>query len=163
MAGLISTPQQTTQQPAQQADNKISNPILQKIQDQIEQKVPADLKKDYLAVVVAGMKVMFSPETSNMMMDRLKASDDVVKNVSSGIADLLALLYQESGQKMSVPAAMFAAIVLMCQALDVAEKTMGIEITPDLASACAEETAKASMAKFGIDDAAVENAIQQQG
>lgn len=161
MAGLISTPQSAAQQPEPQTENKISDPILQKIQKQIEAKVPPDLKKDYLAVVVAGMKVMFSPETSNLLMDRLKASDDVVKNVSSGIADLLALLYQESGQKMSVPAAMFAAIVLMCQALDVAEKTMGIQITPDMAAACAEATAKASMAKFGIDDQKVQQTLQK--
>lgn len=130
--------------------SKFNDPMLQKVADGIDAKVPKELQQAYLQVVVSGMKVMFDPRTTKMMQQALSASPDMVKNVSTGIASLLVILYKESNKQMSVPAAMLAAIVLMCHALDYAEQTMGLKITPDLIAQCTHATQMAALAKFGI-------------
>ncbi len=98
------------------------DPILKQIEDGIEAAVPKELKTAYLRVMAAGMKIMFSKETSKFMEERLENVDDVPKAVAEGIADLLLLVYNESKRTMSIPAAMLAAFSLMSQALDYAEK-----------------------------------------
>ena len=158
MGLLNAKPDGGVQQPQQSSD-----PILSQIEQGIEAKVPPEMKKAYMAVVVAGMKVMFDAKTSKFMEQRLSASDDIVTNVANGIADLIMLIYNESKRTMSIPAAMLAAITLMCKALDYAEKTMGVKVDQQMAAACTKATTTACMNKFGITQDKIDQAIAQQG
>ena len=149
--------------PEAQKPQQSSDPIINQIEQGIEAKVPPEMKKAYMAVVVAGMKVMFDPKTSKFIAERLGASDDIVNNVATGIADLIMLIYNESKRTMSIPAAMLAAITLMCKALDYAEKTMGVKVDSQMAAACTKATTTACMNKFGITQDKIDQAIAQQG
>lgn len=163
MAGLLNASKQQAEKPMAteqpMADDNIDDPILQRIERGIEAKVPPDMKQAYLAVIVAGMRVMYSEETAHMMDDQLQASDDLVTNVSEGIAKLMMMLHSESKGKMSIPAAALASISLMAQALDYAEKKFGIEVTPEIAAAATKATTTAVLKVFGIDQADVEKQI----
>ncbi len=164
MAGLLNASQDQAEQPV--ADDSIDDPILQQIERGIEEKVPPELKKQYLAVVVAGMRIMYGEETSHMIDEQLQASDDIVKNVSEGIAKLMMLIHSESKGKMSIPAAALAALSLMAQALDYAEKKFGIEVTPEIAAEATKATSMEVLKVFGIDQAQIDEHIakgQQQG
>jgi hypothetical protein len=161
MVGLV----QTATQPASQAvdqtpeNGQITDPILQKIVAGVHAKIPPNLQTAYMQVLIAGKKVMFSPQTSQLMMQRLKAPGSLIHNVASGIADLMTVIYKESNRQMSLPAGMLAAIELMCEALDVAEQTTGVQMTPTIAAACAHATSMAVLQKFGIGPAAIQQAV----
>jgi hypothetical protein len=167
MAGLVQTATNPQSSPPPSAAPvqinptaaDISDPILQKIVAGVRAKIPDQLKTPYMQVLVAGKKVMFSPQTSRMMMQRLNAPGSLIHNVASGIADLMTVIYKESNRQMSLPAAMLACIELMCEALDVAEKTTGVQMTTAIAAACAHATSMAVLQKFGIGPGAIEQSV----
>jgi len=171
MAGLLT--QTTNDQAApQQGDAaptaaNIEDPILKQIEQGIEQSVPPEMQDTFQAAMVSGMTIMFSKETSNLMTDQLNASGDIVKNVSEGIAGLIVMIYNEGKlTEQQIPALAMAAVPLMCQALDYAEKANGIDVTPELAAQCTKATTAAVMQKFGISQDQVDQVIatgQQQG
>ena len=126
------------------------NPILQRIAQEIEAKVRPEQKKEYLAAVVSGMKVMFAPQTHRLLLDRLQG--DLIKNVATGISRLMGIIYNESQRKLSIPVALQAAIVLMCYALDFAEKALGETISQEQAAQAAQATTAAVLKLFGISE-----------
>src|SRR4030067_1101253 len=136
------------------------NPLLAKTEQGIEATIPPEMKGAYERIVIAGLKVMFDEKTHKMMLDQLKSSDDIVKNVAEGIAGLMAILYRESKEKMPIPAAIPASFVLMTKALDFAERTMGVEITPDFLAQATQATAEAVLEKLGISKEMVAEAVQ---
>lgn len=137
MAGLINS---AKSQPTQDS-------ILKKTVAQIEAKVPQEFRKNYDAIVVSGMKIMFDKKTHKQMVQMLQESPDIAQNVAKGISMLIAIIANESGGKVRREAAMLASIVLMTEALDFAAKAMGAQITPDLLAQCTEAT-KAEMFKL---------------
>jgi hypothetical protein len=145
----------------------VSDPILKQIEDGVEAKVPEPLKQMYQSVVTAGMAVMFSKQTHDLMQKRLTAKPDLVEAVSSAVADLVAGVYNQVAPKLGTPekqkfpaAAAMASTVLMCQMLDYAEKTMGAKVTPEMAGNCAQVTSRAVLAKFGIGQQQIVGAVQ---
>ena len=158
MAGLLNATQGSAA-PTNASADSLKDPILQKIERGIEAKVPPEMKKDYLAVVVAGMRIMYSEETAHLIDDQLKSSTDIVKNVSEGIAKLIGMISNESKGSMSQPAAALASISLMAQALDYAERKYGTTITPEIAAACTKATATAVLGVFNIGQDQVDQQI----
>lgn len=187
MAGLLTPSNQQAQQgqpaPAQEASpvdksqagpETLNDPVLKQIEQGIEEKIPPDLKDAYLAIVVSGMQVMFSKETSELLDKTLSMQGDMVSNIAQGIAKLLTLVYNESKKSvpeggeggMDVRMAVPAGITLMCQALDYAEQTKGVEITPEMAAEATKQTMMATLKAFGISEDQVNQTIQagqQQG
>lgn len=142
-------------------NSKQVNPLLTKIEQGIEAKIKPENKQAYTRIVIAGMKVMFDEKTHQMMSDQLKSSNDIVKNVAEGIAGLMMLLYKESKEKMPMVAAIPASIVLMAKALDFAEKTMSVQITPDMLAKVTQATSEAVLLKFGITPEMVQDAVNK--
>lgn len=165
---------QSAPQAASTGSSGISDPTLQKIQSGIDAKITPQLKKQYLSITVAGMKVILSPQFSQRIMQKLQSSQNIVADVSAGVANIIATIYNEVGKNMApqdqqtfVAAAGPAAVSLMCHILDIAEKSIGTKITPDMAAQCAQATVMAVMQKFGIDQGKMQQAVnagqQQQG
>lgn len=177
MAGLLNPqPQQPTTPEAPQAGgnsagaNTLNDPILKQIEQGIEEKIPPQMKSAYLAIVVAGMQIMFSKETSQLLDRTLEMPGDMVSNISQGIAKLMGLIYNESkkggGQGMDVRMAVPAAITLLCQALDYAEHAKSLQVTPEIAANATKQATMATLKMFGIGEDKVNKAIaagQQQG
>lgn len=178
MAGLLTpsnAPQESAKQPPQSSEDvsaaSLSDPILKQIEQGIEDKIPPEMKDAYLRIVVAGMQIMFSKETSQLLDKTLEMPGDPVSNISQGVAKLLVLVYNESKKSpdqegMDVRMAVPAAIALGCQALDYAEHTKGLKMTPEMAAQMTKETMSATLKAFGITDDQVNQTIQagqQQG
>jgi len=142
-------------------ESSLANPLHQQLEIEIEEAVPKELKTPYLRVVTAGMRVMFDPKTTKLMQERLIQGSNIVEAVASGIADLLALLHNESRRQMSIPAAMLAAFTLMAQALDFAEKAGKVQVTKELIAQCTQATWKAATEKFGITQEKINAVIAQ--
>lgn len=147
MAGLLDN---TKPQGGANAAQQIKDPMLQQIEQGVEQQVPPNLKKGYDAIMLAGLQVMFSKETSNLLNQQLESNPDIVAAVSEGIAKLMMIIYSESKGKMDIPAAGLACISLMAVALDYWEKAYGGEVTPEIISEATKETMKKTLEKFGI-------------
>ncbi len=181
MAGIINqgaqapTPAaQAAPQTAAQPTQGLTNPVLQKIQSGIDAKVAPELKKTYLSIIVSGMKVITSPQFSQRILQKLKASKDLTADVSSGVANVVATVYNEVGKSMPpqakqqfVAAAGPASTALMCQVLDMATKAAGANVDANMAAQCAQATVMATLQKFGIDQNKMHQAIaagqQKQG
>lgn len=149
MAGLLNA---TKQKPS-----TLSDPILQQIERQIDAKVPPQLKRQYDAIVTAGMAILYNKKTEQFIQQRMQASPDMVKNVSKGVADLIMMVFQNSGQMKNVKAkneffqaSMLACVTLMCQVLDLTEKLGVLQVTTDLVDQCTQATYNETMAHFGI-------------
>ena len=151
MAGLVQSQQNIS----------ISDPMLQKIVDGVRAKIPPNLQTAYMQVLTAGKKVMYSPQTSKLMMKRIKMPGDIFHNVTLGITNLIALISNESKGQMSLPAAVLASTELMCDMLDVAEKTIGTKMTPELVANCTHATTMSILQRFGIDQNKINQVIKQ--
>lgn len=141
--------------------NQLQDPILQQIEDGIEAKVPPNLKQAYMAVLVSGMKIMFSAETSKFMDQRLQQASDPVQAVSKGISDMMVMIYLESKKTMNIPAGMLASMSLTCQALDYAERAGKIKVTEELAGQAVQSSVMATMARFGITQDKINQTVSQ--
>jgi hypothetical protein len=146
----------------------LTDPILKQIETGIEAKVPPQLRSMYKSIVVAGMAIMFSAKTHNLMKKRLAASNDIVSNVSTGIANMIAGISNEvihklpPGQQQAfLPAAVLASLTLMCQMLNYSEKTGGQTITPQIAEGCVQAVTRAVLQKFGVGQQQIQQAVQQ--
>lgn len=149
MAGLLNS---STSKPSNLAD-----PLLQQIEQKLEAKVPPQLMKQYQAIVVSGMAILYNAKTAQFIKQRMQASPDMVENVSKGVADLIMMVFQNSGQHASkaateqfFQASMLACVTLMCQVLDMTEKVGAVKVTSDMIGKCTQATYKATMAHFGV-------------
>lgn len=149
---------QTT--PPSPQSSPIQDPLLQQIVTSARAKCPPNLKTGYQQVMAASNKVLFSPETSQGVIKRLHMPGSLITNVSAGVANLMALLSNESKGAMSFPAACLACVEVMAEVLDVAEKTMRVKVTPDIIAACTHATTTAVLEKFGVTQDKIDQAIQ---
>lgn len=146
---------------------KISDPMLRQIERGIDQKVPPQLRKQYLATLVAGMKIIYHSEMNQRITDKIKNTLDLKKDISEGVANIVAMIFNEVSKTMDdttksnfVAAAMPAGVSLMCQLLDYSEKITGNQVTKEMTAEVAQATSVTLMRKFGIDEARVKQAIE---
>lgn len=138
---------------------QVDDPLLQKIEKQIESKVPQQLRAQYDGIVVSGMSIMYDANSRQFIKERMEASPDMVKNVATGVADLVKMVFDNSGQGKSpksaqafFEASMLACVTLMCQVLDMAEKIGALEVSNEIIGKCTELTYKETMRRFGVTE-----------
>lgn len=81
-------------------------------------QVPDQFKQAYNRVVLAGMKVMFSPETHQLMLQQLSENASLPDRIGHGVADLLTILYKKSNATLPPQVIIPAGMNLCLQALD---------------------------------------------
>lgn len=100
-------------------------PVFQKIVDGIEKKIPKEMKRDYTAIVTAGMKVLFGDDTHKLMLQKLdegRKAGDIPGAITKGTVMLIGLIAQQAGEGAMSPGAAFpAAATLMCYIFEFAE------------------------------------------
>ncbi len=120
--------------------------------------VPPELKKEFARLVAAGMHVMFDPKSRTVMIQQLKSSPDIVKNISEGVAGLMAILFKQNSkmdQRLIIP----AALTLLTHVLDYIEKTKMAQLSPQQMGQVIHATVYAVMHKFNVPDNAITQAI----
>ena len=111
-----------------QRPRRIRNAMLDQIRQQAESQVPPALADEYRAIVVAGLKIMYSAETDQTMeraYKQLQAKHYDPTFMAHALIKLLSNIYNESRGKMKVEAAFPALAVLMAYALDYLEQKIG--------------------------------------
>lgn len=124
-------------------------------------KIPPQLRQAYLGIVSAGMKVMFSDKTNGMMIQQLKSSPDMVKNLSEGIAGLMAILFKQSQNKMPQQLIVPCALELLSHAIDFIAKTKMANLTAQQVGDTTQATLYAVLAKFHVSKEQADQMLAQ--
>ena len=91
----------------------------------VYQKAPPQDKGAIERTVVAGMKVMFSPQTHKYMLQTLSGDGDLPAKLSTGIVQLVILLHQKTKGAIPMNVMMPAAAILLVRAGEYVDKTEG--------------------------------------
>lgn len=116
--------------------HSIKNALLIRMKDSVEQKLPDQLKEPVERIVLAGMKLLYSPETHQQIIqpiyEAVKGNGFKPEQIGTGMLNLLSTISQAAQGKMPVEAAFPAGVILLCYVLDDLERTKGLTITQDL-------------------------------
>ena len=88
--GQVPQNQSTNGQPTQ------NSALIDQMQAKVEQSVKPEDMPAFKRVVAAGMKVMFSEQTHQLMLKELQGQGDMATKLAQGITGLMLILYKES-------------------------------------------------------------------
>lgn len=91
----------------------------------VYQKLPPKDKGAVERAVVAGMKIMFSPQTHKYMLETLSGDGELSAKLSTGIIQLVILLHQKTKGAIPMNVMMPAAAILLVRAGEYVDKTEG--------------------------------------
>ena len=144
-----------------------SDPILAKIEQGIEEKIPPQFKNAYLAIVVAGNKVLFSPQSAALLAQVVRAPD-FMQRLPGRMANLMATLSNESGKDaqgqpmMKMEMLGPATMTLTCHVLGFAENAGGVKLDQNTIANAIQSVMQAVLPKFGIGKQQLQQAMAQQ-
>jgi hypothetical protein len=131
------------------------------VADQTAKDVPVNFQEAFSKVVQAGMKVMFSEETHDLMIEQLNAEGDLGQKAGESIAGLMLMLFKKSNETMPLEVIMPAGTYLLAEAGDFIEKVTKEELTPDILADAMQTMLETIATKFGVDPAKLLAASQQ--
>lgn len=124
MAGMI---EQNMTQPLQGAPEQSAAPpqgtpiTPEAVKENIN--MPPKLQNAYDRVVLAGMKIMFSEKTNQVVMKQMQGPGPVSERLGMGIAGLMATLFKESNKTIPPAVIIPAGVYLLAQAADFLKKS----------------------------------------
>lgn len=139
---------------------KTTNPLLQKTEAATEAKVPPKYKGAFQRIVAAGLKVMYSEQTHDMMVKELQKPQDPSINIGEGVAKLMGILWSQGKGTLPMQAMIPATTILMCEAIDFAEKAGKFTATPESVAAVTKETMSDLMQLLGVTPQKIQQAKQ---
>ena len=89
-------------------------------------QIPPDLQRAYDKTVLAGMKLMFSKETHQLMLKEFEREGPLSKRLGEGVAGMMLMLFQESNRSLPPQVLIPAGTDLLVQAADFIKKS-GLE------------------------------------
>lgn len=117
------------EEPEEEGGSEFKSPM--EVADGLAEQVPEQFQEAFARVVKAGMQVMFSEETHDMMVTELEKEGDIGENAGKAIAGLMMILFKKSNGTMPQPVIIPAGIYLMMQGADFIEKATGEQFTPE--------------------------------
>ncbi len=106
----------------------LNNRLLQAAEQKVESGLTPDNQKDYMKIVVAGLRVVLAKGPDGIMAS-LKKSRDPVHDAAVGAVNIVLLMSKQSRGTMPPKALVPAAMTLMLQALDFVEKAKITKVT----------------------------------
>lgn len=143
----------------------VKDPMLRAIAQRVESTIKPEMKKEYQACIVAGMKLMWSPKTHQMMLDYLKlikTPEDIPKIIGHGIVKMASIIVNKSGRQDMMPGIAPASIVLMTHALEFVEKKLGMDITKEIADATTKAVSQGIFEMYKITPEQIDQAVQKR-
>lgn len=163
---------EATAEPAEpsEAAPPLKDALLTKTREQVDAQVKPALQRDHQALVVAGMKIMYSEETYRMAVQSFNAvakSQTPPKAAALATITLFAMIWREvrpteQQQQTMVPAAFSAAIVLLCYVLEYMEQALKIPVTHQVLAQASAATTVGLLKLFGISQQQLTQATQGQ-
>lgn len=112
--------------------NDFKNPLLQQAAQAVMAKVPAQLQPIVQKIVATGEKVMYSPNTRDMMFKQLGGDGEPAELAGAGAAKLFGILFNQSKKTIPLEAGAPAAAILLFEGLDFLEQAGKVQVTPDV-------------------------------
>lgn len=133
-------------------DQQQFNPRPEAISEQISQSMPKEFQEAFARVVKAGMKVIFSEETHEDVIQLLSKSEgDVGEMLGGQIANLMAMLYQKSNNTIPGEVIVPAGTYLLAQAAEFLETVTEEEMAPEIIAQAMQTMIDSLMRGFGVD------------
>lgn len=136
------------------------NPQLQQVEQAVQQKVPPELQSAFQRILTAGLTVMYSDKTRQLLQNQLRSQGNPTIIAGEGVAKLMAILYKQSKGTMPMKAAIPAAQVLLCEGLDFMAKLGLIQISSDTIAQATQEMVAYLLQIFGFSKQKVQQYIQ---
>ncbi len=113
----------------------LQNKLLATVEQRIESQLTPEVRDDYLRIVVAGMKTALAKGEAGILAS-LKNSQKPLEDCVLGSLGLVVMMYRQSRGTMPVKAMIPAAMTLLLQALDFADKANIVKVgQPELIQA----------------------------
>lgn len=139
------------------------NPVLTNIIQGIQQHCPEQDKHDLSKIILAGKKILFDPNFHKNMelVKNPESRQQPVQTIATGVTGLMYLMYVHSNKTLKPTPLILAGCVLMCDVMDFAEKSYGIQINPQMVADTWKLTMHLTMKKLGVSESDIEAAIQK--
>lgn len=124
-------------------------------------KMPPELQEAYDRVVLAGMKVLFSKESHQLLMDEIQGQGPVPQRLGEGVAGLMLLLFKESNQTIPPQVIVPAGTELMMQVADFLKKTGLMPVSDQDVGAAMEIMIMKILQAFGVDPMQMQQMLNQ--
>jgi hypothetical protein len=130
--------------------NDKANPLLVKTEEAIRAKLQPDQVKHFEKIIVAGLRVMDSEQTHQLIAGQLKTQAEPTEIAGAAVAKLLGILINQSKGAMPMKAGIPAATVLLLEALDRMEALGKIEVSNQTLEAAMHSMTSALLQMFGV-------------
>jgi hypothetical protein len=132
--------------------------------DEIQSKIqlPPELQDAYTRVVAAGMKVLFSKQTHDLMLEQLNAPGDNATKLGQGIARVIVFLFNESNGTMPQDVIVPAAMLLLMKAADFINKSGKGQVSDEEIGQAMEILIDSLFEGFGADRSELDAAMSQE-
>lgn len=140
--------------------------IAREARQQIEAHIPPQFRAPVERLVLAGMKVMFSPQTHELAMRQVQESEDPAAGAAIGVAALMSQLTSRVKGELPPPAIVPAALILLMEALAFLAEGGQVELTDEVVADATQDLAGYLMQKLGLTPdkvAAAQDVIRQGG
>lgn len=136
------------------------------IGNEVTESLPPQFHEAFARVVKAGMRVIFSKETHDDVIDMISQNEgDIGEALGQQIASLMVLLYEKSNKTMPGEVIVPAGVYLLAEGAEFLEQVTGEEIDPSVIAVAMQTMINSLMGAFGIDPnkfyGATEQALSQ--
>jgi ABC-type dipeptide/oligopeptide/nickel transport system ATPase component len=129
--------------------------------EQTADGIPKEFEQAFAKVVKAGMRVMYSEETHELMLDELEGEGDLAQRIGEAIAGLMSLLYEKSNQTMPPEVIIPVGTYLLAKGVDFLEQVTGEQVTPDILAGATDVMVQTIVKQFGIEPEQFSGGMQQ--
>ena len=158
-AGMAPAAQGDTPMLDQAGSQQTGQIDIQPMLDGIE--VPSELKPMYDKIVLAGMRIMFSKGSHQLLVDQLQKEGPLAEKISAGIVALMYMLWTQSNKSIAPQLIIPAATALTLRAFDYVQKTGDPEATKEVLGQSVEGALDGIMKGFGGNIDSMEQNLQQ--
>ncbi len=139
--------------------------VAREAQQQIEAHIPPQFRAATERLVLAGMKVMFSPQTHELAMRQVQDAEDPAAGAAVGVAALMSQLTARVKGELPQPAIVPAALILLMEALAFLAEAGQVELTDQVVADATQDLAGYLMQKLGLtpDKVAAAQDVMRQG
>lgn len=129
---------------------KQTNPLLAQAETAIQAKVQPQNLPLFQRIVTAGQKVMYSPQTHDMMLKALSGPGNKADIAGEAASKLLGVLYHEMQGKLDMTVAIPAGVMLLCEGLDFMEKSGSITVDKPFLAQAMKSMMTSTLQLFGV-------------
>lgn len=140
----------------------MKNKLLEQTKAAILQKADPRLRPVIDKLVKAGETIMYSDRGRVMMANQIGKGDDP-ETVGAGIAKLIGIIYNESKKTAPMQAMIPAAVVLLCEGLQLIEDAGGPTVNNDFLSQCTMAMGSSVAQLFGATPDKLQGMLDKSG